>query len=104
MLKIITVLMVFAITGCASVCETRYVKVGIGYKFDESDSVDVGDEYEKYDIDNSSPFSARGEAGCKKSSYSFGISHHSQWATGAPFNDDWEYHKTELFIDKEWEF
>ena len=29
----------------------------------------------------------------------FGVSHHSQWLEGAPFNDRFEYSKTELFID-----
>lgn len=103
MLKIITVLVVFAITGCASICDTRYAKIGAGYKFQEKSisKKNIDGTYSPY---KSSPISARLEGGCKKNSYLFGVSHHSQWSTGAPFNDDWEYHKTELFVDKEWEF
>jgi len=75
-----------------------YLKVGLGYKFSEQDGIRFGNDPHEYRLENE-PISARGEVGFQNGCVSFGISHHSQWAAGWPFNDKWEYHKTELFID-----
>lgn len=32
--------------------------------------------------------------------YEVGIIHHSHWFVGSPFNNDWEYHKTEIVFNK----
>jgi len=78
-------------------CSEIYFKVGAGYKFSEQDKINHGGvEYQLVDV---SPYSARIESGVECGSLTWGISHHSQWATGAPFNDTGEYYKTEFFID-----
>lgn len=78
-------------------CDEIYLKVGTGYKFDEQDkAVLEGKEYYYTDV---SPYSARFETGVECGNLTYGISHHSQWATGFPFNDTGEYYKTEFFID-----
>lgn len=84
----------------AHACDEVYFKVGAGYKFDETDSWMVNGVDHK--IDDWSPYSARIEIGRQQGPWSYGISHHSQWLTGAPFNDAKEYHKTEVFVDYKW--
>lgn len=80
-------------------CDEVYLKVGAGYKFDEQKKVRLEmDSTKIYEIQNS-PYSARFETGVECGNISYGISHHSQWATGAPFNSEGEYYKTEFFID-----
>lgn len=76
-----------------------YVKVGAGYKFHEPQMHYITSDGDKYEVHD--PYSARIEVYYQYSdNVTFGISHHSQWATGAPFNDDnGEYYKTEIFID-----
>ena len=86
-----------------------YITIGAGYKFMESikrysrnttDYSVYGPVQETTQTYDSSPISARIEIGYQYSkSVKFGISHHSQWLTGWPINDDKEYSKTELFID-----
>lgn len=77
-----------------------YVTIGIGYKFDELRihfiNQNTGEKYNWRD-----PYSARIEIGYNlTNNVKFGISHHSQWATGFPFNGQKnEYYKTELFVD-----
>lgn len=78
-------------------CDEIYLKVGTGYKFDEQDKINF--EGVNYDYINVSPYSARIETGVECGNLTYGISHHSQWATGFPFNETGEYYKTELFID-----
>ena len=83
-----------------------YITLGAGYKFQESQLYyhdDDGVSYKGYD-----PISARIEVGYHYSkSIKFGISHHSQWLTGFPFNNDkneygylW-WHKTYTIGGKE---
>ena len=80
-------------------CDEIYLKVGAGYKFDEQDKVRLQkDNSQIFEIVNS-PYSARFETGIECGKVTWGISHHSQWTTGAPFNDSGEYYKTEFFID-----
>lgn len=78
-------------------CSDIYLKVGAGYKFAENDSVTL--QGKDYEVDNSSPISARFEIAKECGNLTFGVAHHSQWATGAPFNDKKEYQKSEIFID-----
>lgn len=78
-------------------CSDIYLKVGAGYKFAENDSVTL--EGKDYEIDNAHPISARFEIAKECGNLTFGVAHHSQWATGAPFNDKKEWQKSELFID-----
>jgi hypothetical protein len=103
-MKIVTLVVLTLLVGCTA-CDIPYVKVGAGYKIDETDDVKFKDTGETWKVDKSSPISARIDAGyhCKKG-VTMGISHHSQWLSGSPFNDNWEHHKTELFVDKEWQF
>lgn len=75
-----------------------YVTVGTGYKFMEKTLWFTDDAGIKHTWND--PWTARIEIGYQYSkNVRFGISHHSQWLTGWPLNDDNEYHKTEIFID-----
>jgi hypothetical protein len=91
----------FSLCGAADFataeCSEVYLKVGAGYKFSENDSVTLNGQ--DYEIDNAHPISARFEIAKECGNVSFGVAHHSQWATGAPFNDKKEYQKSELYID-----
>jgi len=77
-------------------CDEIYLKVGTGYKFDEQNRIQVGENIYYYE---NSPYSARFETGVECGNLTYGIGHHSQWATGFPLNDTGEYYKTEFFID-----
>lgn len=78
-------------------CDKVFAKVGAGYKFNEQkEFVYDGVAYDFYNV---SPYSARFELGVDCDNLTYGIAHHSQWATGAPFNNKGEYYKTEIFID-----
>lgn len=80
-------------------CDEIYLKAGAGYKFDEQKEIRLERDNTKiYEIENS-PYSARFEGGVECGNLTWGISHHSQWSTGAPFNKTGEYYKTEFFID-----
>lgn len=80
-------------------CDEIYLKAGAGYKFDEQTKIRLERDNTKiYEIENS-PYSARFEAGVECGNLTWGLSHHSQWTTGAPFNATGEYYKTEFFID-----
>lgn len=78
-------------------CSEIYLKVGAGYKIAENDKITMNGK--DYEIDHTHPISARFEIAKECGNVSLGVAHHSQWATGAPFNDKKEYHKTEVFID-----
>lgn len=96
-MKKIIAAMIMIPSICMAECDEIYLKAGAGYKFDEQDSITyAGVDYNYVDV---SPYSARFETGVECGNLSFGISHHSQWATGAPFNETGEYYKTEFFID-----
>ena len=74
-----------------------YITIGAGYKFQETNL-----KLNKDGVQSNwnEPMSARIEVYYQYSkNVTFGISHHSQWLTGFPFNDDSEYSKTEVFID-----
>ena len=74
-----------------------YITIGAGYKFQETNL-----KLNKDGVQSNwnEPMSARIEVYYQYSkNVTFGISHHSQWLTGFPFNDDSEYSKTEIFID-----
>ena len=73
-----------------------YLEIGIGYKFQEPDSVIVNNLH--YDMNFGGRDSAIIEAGFEWEKFSFGIKHDSQWSTGWPFNDKDEYYKTEIFL------
>lgn len=81
-------------------CDEVYLKVGTGYKFAEQNGLNirVGGETITYKLDNDR-ISARFEAGVECGRLTWGVAHHSQWFSGYPFNDRWEYHKTEFFVD-----
>ena len=70
-----------------------YFKFGVGYKFNEAEVrwVDGG-------VSNT-PVSARFELATQYKNFTFGYSHHSQVTNGAPFNNNGEYFKDEIFID-----
>lgn len=87
------ILLLTLATGCAST-HTPYAKVGAGYKLEETKL------YRQ--VDGSSfnePVSARFELGYETGNLSYGISHHSQFFSGWPFDGKAEYGKTEVFID-----
>ena len=80
-----------------SYLDKTYVTIGAGYKFQETNLKLTRNGVKK---DWNEPVSARIEIYYQYSkNVTFGISHHSQWLTGFPFDDDSEYSKTELFVD-----
>ena len=97
MKNLITITALIIITGCSSV---PYAKVGVGYKIDEAKITWTNKKGEKTSANE--PLSARFELGLECGAWSYGISHHSQWFSGAPFNDRAEYDKTEFFVDYKW--
>lgn len=96
---IIIGLILLTISGCSSV---PYAKVGIGYKVDEEKITWLSKSGERKDFND--PITARFELGFEGGAWSYGVSHDSQYFTGAPFNDDPEYSKTELFLDYKYVF
>jgi hypothetical protein len=92
MKTIISTIIIILLAGCTA---TPYAKIGLGYKFQESETVWYMNGIET----PNHPISARGEAGFKIVEWSFGISHHSQLMEGWPFNNHGEYSKTEFFVD-----
>jgi len=85
--------------GCAG--QTPYITVGTGYKFDEF-RPNVKQDGDRYILKD--PFSARLEIGIDSGQFQYGLSHHSQWFSGSPFNEKLENHKTELFFDYTYKF
>ena len=83
------------LSGCTST--SPYVKIGVGYKFTETNMEAKGKKLKD-------PISARMELGMESDTISYGVSHHSQYFSGAPFNKRGEYSKTELFIDYKYKF
>ena len=73
--------------------DNAYFKFGLGYKFNEAEV-----RWDKGGASNT-PVSARFELATQYKNFTFGYSHHSQLASGAPFNNDGEYFKDEIFID-----
>ena len=80
-------------------CDETYIKIGAGYKLDQTDHFTNKNTGERFNIDFNDPLSARIEIGVQKGNVSYGVSHHSNWLTGFPFNDEGEVQKTEIFID-----
>ncbi len=91
--KIIFILVMVACGDSLAIESDFFVKVGAGYKVDQQQAFEA------------SPLSARIDAGFDNvlvDGLSMGVSHHSQWMTGFPFNEDKEVFKTEVFIDYTW--
>jgi hypothetical protein len=97
-MKLAIALSALILTGCSAI-DLPYVKVGAGYKFQETAIVFNNNNGAKANGD--SPVSARIEVGanCLLPEVTCGVSHRSQWATGAPFNNRNEYSVTEVFVD-----
>lgn len=96
----IALIVSLVISGCSSLPDDTYLKVGAGYKVHET----VEYYYHGNKVSHSKPVTARIEVGsvCGEN-LTCGVSHHSQWFTGFPFNNDREYSKTEIFFDYTWE-
>jgi len=99
----LTSVVVFVVFHAPSIafadCTEIYFKVGAGYKFHELrefEEIESGKSYRFKDLD---PLSARLEFAVDCGSLIYGISHHSQWLTGIPFNNKGEPFKTEFFVD-----
>lgn len=89
---IILLLIPFQAVAC-----DKYLKIGVGYKFHEPGYTTIYSESVKLAY-GANP-TARIELGCELGNLTYGVSHHSQWLDGAPFNNKSEYYKTELFVD-----
>ena len=89
-------LILLLVSGCSSVPESAYFKVGAGYKLGETKLTDL-----KTMENVNDPITARFEIGmeCVWENVTCGVAHHSQWFSGFPFDNDGEYSKTEIFID-----
>lgn len=89
--------LILSCVGCESIPDAKYcesyVKVGAGYIVDQTAIRWDDGKGER------SPISARFELGCEYNNISYGLSHHSQWLEGFPFNNNDEPQKTEAFID-----
>lgn len=92
-----------------------YVKIGMGYKFEEMDMTRLVKDpnrapNEQFYLDKIyDPWSARIQIGIKAGNWTYGVDHHSQWLTGWPMQSCGgskckEYYKTEVFIDYTWTF
>lgn len=88
------IILCLLLSGCAG--QTPYVTIGSGYKFDEP-TIRFWSDPENYRT--SVPVSARFEVGLETESFRYGVSHHSQWSDGWPFNNKDEIHKSEVFVD-----
>ena len=99
-MKTTILLTAILLTGCSTISDP-YFKVGAGYKFAET-KIKHRITQQKYD----DPISARFELGanCVMKGVTCGVTHRSQWFSGAPFNNDKEYGVTEFFIDYTYKF
>ncbi len=77
-----------------------YIEVGTGYKIIEPKA--GSDEWQKF-LDNCK-VSAHLELGVEQGPVSYGLGHFSQLFCGAPFNDQSEYSKTEVFVRYKYKF
>lgn len=95
----IIIIIIALLSAEATANNNFYLKVGAGYKFYETSYIyDVNSNQNIY-FEFDDPISARIEIGMEHENISYGISHHSNWFTGYPFNDKGELQKTEIFID-----
>ena len=100
-------LIVLFVVLCAALVSMQakadiYVKIGSGYKLIETDHI-VRTTGEKIYFNTGGKLSARVEIGKERGNWSYGVSHHSQWLSGFPANEDGnEYQKSEIFIDYKW--
>lgn len=88
-------------------CDKIYFKVGAGYKLDERKQFIIINRDTRQPVNfYSTPArdSARFELAVDCTNLTYGISHHSQWSTGWPFNKVGEPYKTEVFIDYKFEW
>ena len=102
-IKMKTILIaVILLTGCSAI-KQPYVKIGAGYKFTETKVEFVTNG--KRTLSND-PISARIEVGanCVMTNVTCGVTHRSQWFSGAPFNSDKEYGVTEFFVEYTYRF
>lgn len=82
---------------------TPYIYIGTALKINEPDTFDINGI--KVEMDFGSKMAAVFEAGFESDSgWKFGYSHHSQWTSGPPFNNENEYYKDSIFIGKKWTF
>jgi len=100
-MKILAIVLMLASSAAMADYE-YYVKIGAGYKLHQTDWVLDNETGTRRNLDFKDPFSARIEIGIEHEHISYGISHHSNWLTGYPFNDEGEFQKTEVFIDYKW--
>jgi hypothetical protein len=108
MKSLILSIVIILISGCANT--SYYASAGGGLKFEESDTSWLRNGEKSSSV----PLSARFEIGAEKEVSCFlvgtkctvkaGLSHHSQWFAGWPFNEKGEYSKSELFTDYKWVF
>lgn len=90
---------IIASNSAIAECDEIYFKVGAGYKFEQTKYFVSENTGQINKIKFNDPLSARIETGVDCGKWSYGISHHSQWRTGFPFNNENEIQKTEFFID-----
>ena len=103
-MKTTMLLTVILLTGCSTISDP-YFKVGAGYKFAENKITRNYADGTKQAFND--PISARFELGlmeCTMVNVSCGVTHRSQWFSGAPFNNKKEYAVTEFFIDYTYKF
>lgn len=100
-------LLVLALVGLCIFISSKakadiYIKIGSGYKLIETDHI-VRATGEKVYFNTGGKLSARIEIGKESGNWTYGLSHHSQWLSGFPVNEDGnEYQKTEIFLDYKW--
>lgn len=95
--KLALLLLAVQLTACSSISDP-YFKVGAGYKLSETQIEYMTNGVKRI---GDHPLSARFEVGaeCIYKNVTCGVTHRSQWLTGAPFNNQREYGVTELFVD-----
>jgi hypothetical protein len=103
MKTLIALLFAIITTAAHADCDKIYFDIGAGYKFDQTRYYNYNGE-KLYLKKEDYPISARFDLGVQCGNWSYGFSHHSQWFTGAPFNNEHEIYKNEFFIEYRFEW
>ena len=89
----IAIIPMLLVLGACSTLPPTYLKVGTGYKLNETKVFDEGEQV-------NDPITARFELGVGVSeSITIGYAHRSQWRRGYPVDGRGEYNVDEVFID-----
>ena len=102
---LLSMIIVFTMTGCASIPGQSYIIVGAGVQVNETSLPNLCNSH---GCNKSSPYTASFEIGkkfeFKSQTYRVGICHTSKILHGWPFNDNAEYYSDRVCVSVELEF